>query len=236
MPEQTTRDYSKFYVPAAIVLAGVIIGGALVVALKPSTSGAPPAPTGGAQPPAVNIVDVKVAGDPYIGKPDAPVVLAYWSDFQCPFCKQFEMQTLPDIIKKYVDTGKVKVVFKDYQFLGNDSFIAGAYGRAMWRLYPDKYFAFRVAMYGAQDEENGGFGDEASIVKVLGTITGVDPEKVKADVAANREKYNAEIEADRSEGADFGIQGTPGIITGKTLIPGAVPLAQFEQAIDSQLK
>ncbi|MBI2023890.1 thioredoxin domain-containing protein [Candidatus Giovannonibacteria bacterium] len=67
------------------------------------------------------IVDVDIKNEPFIGDPNAPVTIAYWSDFQCPFCQRFEQNTLPTLVDQYVKTGKVKIVFKDFQFLGPDS-------------------------------------------------------------------------------------------------------------------
>ncbi|MCE9541218.1 thioredoxin domain-containing protein [Candidatus Kaiserbacteria bacterium] len=228
------RDNSALYIPAAIVVAGLIIGLSLVLALKPS-NGSVGTATGG-QVAAVDIKDVKIAGDPFIGNANAKIVLAYWSDYQCPFCKQFELQTLPEIIKSYVDTGKVKIVFKDYPFLGEDSITAAEYEHAIWELFPAKYWAWREAMYNAQDDEGDqGFGDAASIDTLTGKIDGINLAAVKAAVAKNKAAYDSAIDADRAEGTNFGVQGTPGFITGKTLIPGAVPLAQFKTAIDAQL-
>ena len=89
--------------------------------------------------PKVNVKDVKTEGNPFIGQPSAPATIAVWGDYQCPFCKRFETETLPDIIKNYVDTGKVKVVFMDFAFLGSDSTTAALYGRSVWKLYPDTF-------------------------------------------------------------------------------------------------
>lgn len=236
MPEQPApkKDYSALYTPIAIVIAGALIAVAAYVALAPKTASV----SQGRQPQAVNIKDVKIAGNPYIGKENAPVTMAYWSDYQCPFCKQFETDTLPTLKTKYVDTGKLKIVFKDYPFLGNDSITAAEYEHAIWKLYPAQFFAWREAMYKAQDDEGDqGFGDAASIDQLITSqFSAMNDAKIKADIAANKSTYDAEIDADRTEGANFGIQGTPGFITGKTMIPGAVPLVQFTSAIDPQLK
>jgi protein-disulfide isomerase len=97
---------------------------------------------------------VNTVGEPFIGSVTAPVTLAYWSDYQCPFCQRFEEQTLPTIIQTYVNTGKVKVVFKDFPFLGPASLVDAEYARAVWALYPDKFFAWRTAIFTNQQPEN----------------------------------------------------------------------------------
>lgn len=236
--QPSSTDYSKLYIPGAIVIAGVIIGVSLIIALGGS-GGA----TGGSQVADVNIEDVDITGDPYIGEEDAPVVLAYWSDYQCPFCKAVEVghdqinvaPAIPQLISEYVETGKLKIVFNDYAFLGPDSTTAALWGRAVWEMYPSRYYEWREAMYEAQDEEHGGFGDEESILALTRGISGFDADALKALVASKGSEYSQLIAADQAEGTSFGITGTPGFITGTTLIPGAVDFAQFKAAIDSQL-
>lgn len=220
----------------AVIIAGLLIAGAVM------WNGSRPAPAAGgpngaAPAPQVNIKDVKTDGDPFIGSTSAPVTIAFWSDYQCPFCKKFEQETFPQIIKDYVDTGKVRIVFMDNAFLGNDSITAGEYSRAIWKLYPDKYMAWREAMYTAQDQEGDqGFGNAASIDKLNATITGLDATKIAADVKANASTYKAEMDADKAEGQKAGATATPAFVIGTQLILGAYPYATFQAAIDSLLK
>jgi protein-disulfide isomerase len=247
MPEAgAKKDYSSLYTPAAIIIAGLLIGVGAFFGL----SGRSSAPAqGGAQQPsvAVDIKKVKLDGEPYVGQQNAPVTLAFWSDYQCPFCKAFEVggvqgiptaAALPDIMKNYVQTGKVRIVFKDFAFLGNDSIAGAEYGRAIWHLYPDQYFAWRTAMYNAQDEEGDkGFGKASTIDALIkAQFPKMDDAAIQADIAKNKSAYDAVIAADQQEGASFGITGTPGFITGTTEIDGAQPYSAFQQAIDGQLK
>ena len=239
-----SRDWASLYLPIAIVLAGALVGRGLFFGLsRGGSSGAQTGPT----PAKVNIKDVKTAGEPFIGPANAKVVLAFWADFQCPFCKAVETggvpqittpAAIPDLIKMYVDTGKMRIVFKDYPFLGKDSITGGEYARAVWDLYPAQYFAFRTAMYNAQDAEGDtGFGNAVSIDKLIKTkFSQMDGAKIKQTVAANKAKYDTAMDADRVEGTSFGVQGTPAFITGTTLIDGAQALSAFTTAIDAQLK
>jgi protein-disulfide isomerase len=239
----------KLSTPVAIVVAGALIAAAVYFASISGNSvrgnlAAAGAGAAGAQV-AVNIKDVKIAGEPFIGNPNAPVILAYWADYQCPFCKAVDVGGIPQIpitpafpilIKNYVDTGKLKIVFKDFAFLGPDSITAALYGQAVWELYPNKYYEWREAMMVAQDEEHGGFGNEDSIISLSDSISGVSGAKLKALVAQKTEVYIKGIDADKAEGASFGIQGTPGFITGTKLIAGAADPSEFTAAIDAQLK
>jgi protein-disulfide isomerase len=227
-------ENNKYLVPAAVVLAGLFIGGAVLW-----NGSHPPTPgtgtTGTA--PKVNIKDVTTAGEPFLGQANAPVAIAFWSDFQCPYCKQFETATLPQIIQTYVNAGKVKVIFKDFSFLGSDSDVAAEYGRSIWKLYPSQYFAWRTAMFAAQDAEGDqGFGDAASIDKLNASIAGLNAAQIRADVSANKAAYDAASAADKAEATKFGINATPSFVVGTQIIAGAYPYATFQAAIDPLIK
>ncbi len=227
------RDISALYTPIAIVVAGALIGGALYASLASKTEnvagpGVAPGPV------AVDIKDVNIKGAPFIGKANAPLTMAYWSDYQCPFCKQFETQVLPALVKQYVDTGKLKIVFMDFAFLGPDSTTAALYKHAVWDLYPGKFFEWNEAMYKAQDQEHGGFGNEESVLKLIASLGGMDTNKLKARVASKMAEYEQLIALGQSEGGKAGVGGTPGFVVGNTLIEGAQGLQSFITAIDSQ--
>ena len=136
-----TNETTSKFLPIAVIVAGLLIAGAVLWNGSRSGTG----PSGAA--PKADIKDVQTDGDPFIGKADAAITIAFWSDFQCPYCKNFELGTLPQIITDYVDTGKAKVVFMDFAFLGSDSITAGLYSRAGWKLYPDQDYAWRAAFY-----------------------------------------------------------------------------------------
>lgn len=226
-------DTNKWLMPASIVLAGLFIAGAVIWNnIHPASVGARPA---GAPQAGGTIPAPETAGRPYVGNADAPVVIAFWADYQCPFCKKFEQETFPPIMRDYVQTGKAKVVFYEFPFLGSDSTDAARYSQAIWKLYPDRYLDWRTAMYAAQDAENGGFGDAASIDKLDAKIPGLDAAKITADVKANQAAYDAAIAADRAEGQKAGVNATPSFVIGGALVQGAVPYQQFQAVLDAAL-
>lgn len=230
---ETNEQNSKF-LPVAVIVAGLLIAGAVLWnGSRPAN--APQAGTGTV--PTVNIKNVKTDGNPFIGRASAPVTIALWGDFQCSYCKKFELDTLPEIIKNYVDTGKVKVVFMDFAFLGDNSVTAALYSRSVWKLYPNEYFAWRTALYSAPRQEGDkSFGNAAFIDKINATILGIDASKVAADVKINTSVYKTAIDTDKAEGQKVGVNSTPSFIIGTQLIVGAYPYANFQAAIDAALK
>ncbi len=230
-------ENNKYFLPAAVVLAGLFIGGAVL------WNGSHPAQVGvgtGTTPPApsVNVKDVKTDGEPFIGSATALVTIAEWSDYQCPYCEKFETETLPQIVQNYVTAGKVKVVFKDFAFLGPDSMVDAEYARAVWALYPAQFGAWRTALYSQEPQENSlSAADNLTFVlKVTGSVSGIDVKKVTANVTANQATYDTAINADKAEAANFGISATPSFVIGTQMIAGAYPYATFQAAIDPLLK
>ncbi len=224
----------RYLTPIAIVVGAVIIAIAYAYGHGASTN-----TDTGAQPPAatVDIKDVETSGDPYIGDPNAPVTIAFWFDYQCPFCKQFDETVISQLDTAYVQTGKLRIVFKDFQFLGQDSLTAAEFARAMWELYPDKFYTWYQAMFAAQDDEGDqGFGDLATIVTVTkAQVPGVDTDKVTALMTSKKSAYDAAISEDRDEGASFGVNGTPAMIVGTSLLAGAQDYQTVAGLIDAEL-
>ncbi len=230
----------KYLTPVAVVLGCVIIA----VAIAFGQGGAKNAPPDG-QAVAVDIKDVDTDSSPYIGEKNAPVTMAVWYDYQCPFCKQFELTTTADVYENYVKSGKVKIVFKDFQFLdeysknpdrSEDSMSAAVFGRAVWDAHPDRFYDWFRAMAESQDEEFDGFGDFASIEALTRTISGIDTDRVLSLINDKRDEYEAAIAADRAEGQALGINGTPSIVIGTTLLSGAQPYDAVKALIDAELK
>ena len=91
-------------------------------------------------------------------------------------------------------------------------------------------------MFTAQDGEDTGFGDRASVEKLTATIPGIDASKVSADVDANTAAYQKIIDAETEETTNLGLTGTPSVIVGKQLVGGYDTLAHYEAAIDASLK
>ena len=231
-----------FYIALAVLISGILISLAVYFSNPQSktTTGvntSPVAVESGAPSIAVDASKIDTANDPVMGDPNAPLTMIYWYDFQCPYCKQFEEQTLKSLVDKYVNNSQMKIVFKDYAFLGPDSQDAALVSNAIWELYPQDYFAWQEAMMANQDNENGGFGNMASIIAMIKEkFPQMDATKIQDTINNKKAAYEAEIAADTKEGQDNGVQGTPGFIIGTKSLFGAYPLDQFVSIIDGELK
>ena len=237
MEQKTSGGFiEKYLTPIAVVVGAGII--ALAFMFGHGGAGSPTVNKQDQQAVAVNIADVKTDGEPFIGSPTAPSTLALWFDYQCPFCKQFEQTITPQLIETYVKTGKLKIVFKDFQFLGEDSTTAALYAHAVWEAYPDHFYDWFKAVMDAQDDEGDqGFGDLASIDKVTKEkVPAIDTAKIKSLMDSKKQAYMTMISASRAEGSSFGINGTPSLIVGTKLLSGAVPYSAVSAAVDESLK
>ncbi len=241
-PASPTTNQSM-NIAAAIITSAAMIAIVLLIVLHSRSTAATPtagntAQTTTQQPTiAPDITKVSTSGEPYIGSATAPVTIAYWFDYQCPFCKQDEQTVLPEIIQNYVNAGKVKIVFKDFAFLGPDSTTLGEYARAVWAVDPANFYKWHKAMFDNQGEENTGWATQDKIMSVTTSALGAnEAAQVAKLVATNGTVYEQSMAADKAEAENFGIEGTPAALIGTQVITGAEPYANFQQVIDAQLK
>lgn len=172
-------------------------------------------------------------GDPYaIGDVDAPVVISEFSDFECPFCSKYAVETEPTIIQKYVDEGLVRIEFYDFPSQGPKSLDGARAGRAA--ADQGKFFEFKDALF-KEAYDRGGHPDFTMDDYVaFAEKAGVeDIEKFRTDAASD--KYDEAITEARRTGVQYGVSGTPAFVVGSTMLAGAQPLASFEQAIEAEL-
>ncbi len=182
------------------------------------------------------IAQAAAATDPEIGSPAAKATLVVWFDYQCPYCKLFWRDTLPRLNDKYVRPGKLRIVFRDFQFLGPDSAAGALFGRAVWDLYPGRFYDWSRAMFGAQDQENGGFGNLASIEALTRRVPGIDTARVTARMNERWKDYAAAIVADRNDALAMGVNGTPTVVVNGKALTGSESYDDLAKLIDQKLK
>jgi protein-disulfide isomerase len=217
------------------VIGGVIALVVLAVLGVPLLLGTGPSQPGEAarDPQAQARLDVprREAGDPLaLGRPDAPVVMAEWGDFQCPFCRLFATTIEPELIRRYVDAGLVRIEWHDFAYLGPESVLAARAARAAARQ--DRFWDFHAALYRDQPAENRGAVTEASLAATAAGL-GLDVDRFRRD-AADPAIADA-VTADQELGTRLGVGGVPSFVVGDRLIFGAQPLPTFTAALDDAL-
>jgi protein-disulfide isomerase len=237
------------FLPISILAAAVMVGGAIVFATlyKGGSAPAPTQPANGAgaaatatTTPVANAAQAMTLGprDAILGNASATVTLIEYGDYQCPFCAEFFSQTEPEIIQNYINIGKVRMVFRDFAFLGPES--TAAANAAQCAEDQNKLWAYHDALYTAKvaDENSGGSEDD-------GFYTTAEFLKLAQQVGLNIPTFagcvngsnDASIVAqEKADAANVGVDSTPTFIINGQMITGAQPYSVFQQALDAALK
>lgn len=236
----THKVNPNLYTPIAIIVAGIVVAGAILLighqGDTAANSGTAAATTQPSTTATVNAAQVASNNDPTIGSATAPLTIDYWFDYQCPFCRENELDNMPQLIKDYVDTGKVKLVYKDFSFLGADSDTLGHWARAVWQVAPADFEAWHAAVYQNQGEENTGWATTAEITKITASVlTAAQTAQVAQLATADATQYQSEMDADKQEGTNDGVSGTPAMLIGNQMVAGYESYSELSQTVDQQL-
>jgi protein-disulfide isomerase len=156
---------------------------------------------------------------PVAGNADGDVTIVEFFDYQCGYCKR----VLPDLQKVMETDAEVRVVLREFPILGPASVMASRAALAVWKLAPDQYLDFHVAlmnMRGQLTEE-----------RVMAAIEerGLDPEAVRE--AMTSEAVENAIRQNLQLGRAINVRGTPAFVIGGELVPGAIDLATFREKL-----
>ena len=151
-----------------------------------------------------------------LGNPRAPVTLVELGDLQCPACAQFSEEALPQIVSRYVRTGKVLLVFRALEAIGKDSLLAARMALAVGEQ--NRLFEFNALMYANQGLENSGYVTETYLRALAGAIPGVDVARALA--ARGSTAVRAELSEAKQLGLRLHIAATPSFLLYRT---GAAP-------------
>lgn len=148
-------------------------------------------------------------GNPYLGKPDAPVVLEEWSDYLCPFCGRHFRQTLPELKDKYIRSGQMQLVFRDLPFASLHPTAAQGHvaARCVARQgVASRYWAMHDDLFSRQGEWSR-LPDPAAFLSEAAQQAGADMAAYVACV--NSTEMANEVETSITEGQSHGFNGTP---------------------------
>ena len=250
-------------IPGAIITGAVIISLSILISagviqikgVTPTTATAPgliaqapttPTQLAAAPQPAEDTSpkQVSVDDDPILGDKNAQVTLIEFSDYECPFCKRHFDQTYPQLVKTYVDTGKVKIVFRDFPLSFHDPMAtkeAIAANCAREQGADKKYFEFHDEIFKRTTSNGKGLDNEK--IKTIATDLKLNINSFSS--CLSNKTNEDEVKKDIADGTAAGASGTPTFIIGKSsgngkvngdLVVGAQPFTAFQAVIDPLLQ
>jgi protein-disulfide isomerase len=169
---------------------------------------------------------VTVAYDParVKGDPNAPVTIVEFSDFQCPFCKKSE-GTLHELLTKY--SGRVKLAYLDFPLREIHPQAQMAAEAARCAGEQRQFWEYHDALYAEQSKLDG--------AELLTRARALHLDEKLFQACLDSGKFKSKIDADMEQGRKVGVAGTPGFFVNGVFLSGALPPADFEKIIDTQL-
>ena len=176
-------------------------------------------------------------GSPVLGDPDAPITLVEFGDYQCHFCNVFFHSTEGAILEEYVDTGKVNMIFKDYNIIGPDSINAshGAHCAGDQGLF----WEYHDILYSNWTGENNGW---ASLENLARYAQEADLDMNAWSECMDKRPHSQRILASNNDAKTLELTGTPAFfVIGPdpnqpvTRLFGAQPFETFQRVFDERL-
>lgn len=173
---------------------------------------------------AVQRVNVPIEGKPMFGPANAPVTIVEFSDFQCPYCKQWFTATWPQIQKTY--GSKVRLVYRDFPLTSIHPEAEPAAEAANCANEQNQYWAYHDKLMASSSLSSDLYIQFASALNL-------DMTKFQDCLSSHR--YQTAIKADADYGASLGITGTPTFFVNGIPMVGAQPFSVFKSVIDQEL-
>jgi protein-disulfide isomerase len=180
----------------------------------------------------VDVAKLMIAGtlkDIAIGKDDAKVTIIEYASMTCPHCARFHEATLPEITKKYLDTGKARLILREFPF---DPRAAAAFMLA--RCSPeDKYYPMVSVLFQQQQTWSAAEDAQAALLQIA-KLAGFTEESFKA--CLTNQKLLDDVNAVRERASkDFGVESTPTFFINGNKYSGALTVEEMSAIIDSML-
>ncbi|MFJ3906537.1 DsbA family protein [Streptomyces sp. NPDC090025] len=162
-----------------------------------------------------------------LGRADAPVVLIEYADFKCGYCGKFARDTEPELVKKYVDDGTLRIEWRNFPIFGAESEAAA---RASWAAgQQGRFWEFHKAAYAEGAKEKGFAKDRLTALARQAGVPDLDRFARDTDGTA----AHAAVKKDQEQGYGLGATSTPSFLVNGRPIAGAQPMETFTSAIEA---
>lgn len=183
----------------------------------------------------VDTTKINYANQPILGSTNAPVKIAEFADYRCPYCKIFEESVVPRLQKDYINTNKASLSFINYTVLGPESMLAAEASEEVYHQNPRGFWAFHTALYQEQGSESTSWVTKKLLTDTARkTVPSLD---VKAfQNALDTQSHRQAIAADNDLAEELGVPGTPSVFVNGQYIKNGQDYSVLKQAIDQALK
>jgi len=178
---------------------------------------------------------IGVDDDPMLGQADARVLMIEFGDYQCPSCRTFWHDVEPRLKKEYIDTGKVKLVFRDFPIVQIHPEALLAAMAVDCAADQHKYWEYHDKVFREQYNK----GDDLIRFKAADLkkwAKDIKLEPAAFDQCLDSEKYKDEVLKDKADADAVSVQGTPTFFINGRVIGGAQGYPAFKKLIDDLLK
>ncbi|MDH5751165.1 MAG: DsbA family protein [Deltaproteobacteria bacterium] len=181
-------------------------------------------------------VSISLLNRPVLGNPRAPLTLVEFTDYQCPFCARFHSQTLPQIKKNYIDTGKLRLVVMDLPLTRIHPMAFKAAQGTLCAAEQGKFFQMSDALFQVSNKL------DLQAITAAALKVGLDGKDFSDCI--NSERHNDRVEESLKLAVSKGFSGTPSFLLGTSgenqvqqaqKLIGAQPYSVFEKAIEAAL-
>lgn len=158
-----------------------------------------------------------------LGKADAPITIIEYASLTCPHCARFHAETLPQLKAEFIDTGKAKLIYRDFP-LDQVAFAGAVLARCGG---PDKYFTFLSVLFAQQGQWAASSDPKASLTQIgrLGGVSSDQFEACLADKALADQILNSRLEGNQKHN----VNSTPTFIIGGKTYAGALSIAELRE-------
>jgi protein-disulfide isomerase len=213
----TRREFSLSASTGSLAVAGLAVAGLAVPALVPALAQAP--------------ADLMAPGplpEMSLGDDKAPVTMVEYASMTCPHCAAFHAQTYPELKKKYIETGKMRFIFREFPL---DQLAAAAFMLARC-AGPERYFPMIEVLFSKQRD----WAVRAPLAPLLTISKQAGLSEQAFNDCLKDQKLLDSIEEIRQRGTQYGVQSTPTFFINGKLFRGNGTLADLEKEIEPYLK
>lgn len=169
--------------------------------------------------------------DPYLGAKESPIVIIEFSDYQCPFCKDFYEDTYLDLKEDYIDKGIIKYVFRDFPLQAHPQAVIAATA-ASCAGEQNMYWEMHDTLFENQNFWSNTTDTSQKLVD-LGKSLGLNETQLKNCIEES--PYEQEIANDITDALANEVKKTPTLFINNTMLVGAQPLTVVEQVIQNEI-